>query len=59
MNAKEFYDQVVAMRTAQKRYFETRSHEWLSKSKQLEKEIDNEIERVSNIRTQLRLPIDN
>lgn len=57
MNAKEFYDKVVAMRAAQKRYFETRSYDWLSKSKELEKEIDKEIERVSNIRTQLTLPL--
>lgn len=55
MNAKEFYDKVVAMRAAQKRYFETRSHDWLSKSKELEKEIDKEIERVNNIRTQLTM----
>lgn len=49
MNAREFYDKVVQMRRMQKEYFKTRSKEALQKSKQLEKEVDNEIARVEGI----------
>lgn len=46
MNAKEFFDKVVEMREAQKKYFRMRTSAELTRSKQLEKEIDKEIERV-------------
>ena len=40
MTPKEFYDKVVEMRKAQKEYFRFRAPSALSKSKQLEAEID-------------------
>lgn len=46
MTPKEFYDKVVEMRKAQKEYFRFRAPSALSKSKQLEAEIDAEIKRV-------------
>lgn len=46
MNAKQFFEKVVLMRRFQKEYFKTRSPFVLEKSKAIEKEIDNEIERV-------------
>lgn len=48
MNSKEFFDKVVLMRRYQKEYFRTRSSA-LRQSKALEKEIDDEIERVQRI----------
>lgn len=47
MNSKEFYDTVVKLREAQRSYFKTRSSIDLQRSKQLEKIIDSEIDRVS------------
>lgn len=49
MKAREFFDKVAQMRRMQKEYFKTRSSMALSKSKQLEKEIDEEIKRVEGI----------
>lgn len=49
MNAKEFFDLVSDMRNAQKEYFATRTMGNLEKSKQLERQVDKEIERVKNI----------
>lgn len=49
MNAKEFYDTVVKMRKAQRDYFRTRSQRSLNESKQFEKLVDAEIERVTKI----------
>jgi hypothetical protein len=46
MNAREFFDKVVEMRNAQKKYFETRDKDVLDEAKRLEKEIDAEILRV-------------
>lgn len=48
MNSKEFFDKVVQMREAQKKYFRTRSQQSLSESKILEREIDAEIKRVND-----------
>lgn len=50
MNPVQFFDKVAEMREAQREYFRTRSKEALIKSKQTEREIDNEIERVKAIR---------
>ncbi len=50
MNPVQFFDKVAEMREAQREYFRTRSKEALIKSKQTEREIDNEIERVKSIR---------
>ena len=49
MSPKEFFDKVCRMRKAQKEYFRTRSGRALSDSKRLEKEIDDEIERVNKV----------
>lgn len=49
MNPKEFFDKVCRMRKAQKEYFRTRSGRALADSKRLEKEIDDEIERVNKV----------
>lgn len=49
MTPKEFFDKVCRMRKAQKEYFRTRSGRSLSDSKRLEKEIDDEIERVNRV----------
>jgi ribosomal protein L9 len=46
MNAREFFDKVVEMRNAQKKYFETRDKAVLDEAKRLEKELDAEIRRV-------------
>lgn len=49
MSPKEFFNKVCRMRKAQKEYFRTRSGRALADSKRLEKEIDDEIERVSKL----------
>lgn len=49
MKPREFYDKVVQMHRMQKEYFKNRSSIALQKSKQLEKEIDDEITRVEGI----------
>lgn len=56
MNSKEFFDKVARMRMVQKEYFRTRSGRALSESKQLEKEIDAEIERVNKVMEERRNP---
>jgi len=49
MNAKQFYDLVVKMRQTQREYFKTRSKQVLEESKRLEKQVDDEIARVTSI----------
>ena len=49
MTSREFFDKVSRMRKAQKEYFRTRSGRALTDSKRLEKEIDDEIERVNKV----------
>lgn len=49
MYANEFFDKVVQMREAQKKFFRMHTSADLAASKKLEKEIDAEIERVQNI----------
>ena len=49
MIPKEFFDKVCRMRKAQKEYVRTRSGRALADSKRLEKEIDDEIERVEKV----------
>ena len=41
MDVKGFIINVKMMREAQRNYFATRSREWLTESKRLEKEVDN------------------
>ena len=49
MDAKSFFNLVVALRNKQKEYFRTRSQSALRESKALEKRVDDEIKRVENI----------
>lgn len=49
MTAKSFFNLVREMREAQKGYFSTRSKDLLSKSKELEREVDREVARVDNL----------
>lgn len=49
MEAKKFYELVVRMRKMQKEYSRTRSSVSFAACKKLEKEIDDEIERVERI----------
>lgn len=56
MNARQFFNLVSRLREAQKRYFKTRSSADLQSSKQLEKELDAEIERVNTIIQQKQNP---
>ena len=49
MTAKDFFKLVEKMRQNQKDYFKTRSTESLRKSKELEKQVDDEIARVNKI----------
>lgn len=57
MNARQFFDKVAAMRAAQKGFFSTvkgdpAHSKYYTESKQLEAEIDLEIQRVNNILNQ-------
>jgi hypothetical protein len=56
MNAKQFFDTVSRLRDKQKEYFRTRSSSALRESKQLEKQIDDEIERVRQVLLDKRSP---
>lgn len=49
MDARQFYLMVTKMRKAQRDYFRTRSQRSLNESKQLEKLVDAEIERVERV----------
>jgi hypothetical protein len=50
MNAEKFFDRVAYLRKLQKQYFKTRDTKVLQKCRQVEVEIDTEIERVQAIR---------
>lgn len=56
MDAKQFFDKVARMREAQQLYFKTRSQSYLKESKRLEREIDDEIERVNDIQRKKQNP---
>lgn len=49
MNARQFYDLVVRMRQSQKAYFRSRTGSDLRLSKELERQVDAEIERVEKL----------
>lgn len=49
MTPRQFFDKVAIMRKYQQEYFRTRSKAALNQSKQLEREIDDEIKRVKQI----------
>lgn len=53
MDARQFFERVKIMRHFQKEYFKTRSRTALQQSKALEREIDEEIDRVNRL---LNLP---
>lgn len=56
MTAKDFFDLVTRMRDKQKEYFRTRSASVLKESKELEKQVDEEIKRVSEIMRERKEP---
>lgn len=49
MTARDFFTLVTRMRDKQKEYFRTRSSSVLQESKRLEKQVDDEINRVNTI----------
>lgn len=57
MTSKEFFKLVIEMRNAQKQYFRYRSSAYLSQSKALEKQVDDEIRRVQRLNVEPELPI--
>lgn len=57
MNAKEFYEHVVKMRYAQRRWFKYHEKEWLQESQRLEKICDAEIERVTKLTNEPELKL--
>ncbi len=56
MTARDFFNLVREMRETQKGYFLTRSTDLLSKSKELEREVDREIARVDAILREKQCP---
>lgn len=56
MNAEQFFRLVESMRKAQKNYFKMRITKYLNDSKQLERQVDAEIERVNNILRERNMP---
>lgn len=56
MDAKSFFRKVEQMRKAQKEYFRTKSGRALNESKQLERAIDAEIERVNRVMAERQNP---
>jgi len=57
MTAKEFFSIVTEMRNAQKAYFRNRTAEHLQRSKQLKKQVDDEIRRVERLQVEPELPL--
>lgn len=56
MDAKNFFDLVSKMRDKQREYFRTRSTAALKESKQLEKRVDDEINRVNKLQQERVTP---
>lgn len=56
MTSEQFFQKVVKMREAQKMYFRTRHIDYLKESKNLEKQVDAEIERVKTVMNNRREP---
>jgi hypothetical protein len=50
MNAQQFYTKVKQLREAQRRYFKDRNSRDLMKCREIERELDTEIERVEKLR---------
>lgn len=55
METKEFYAKVAEMRKMQKEYFKKRDVIVLKKAKELEREVDAEIERYNNKQLTMQL----
>lgn len=49
MNSRDFFDMVCRMRKAQKNYFKTRDRDALNMSKEIERQVDEEINRVNSV----------
>lgn len=56
-NFEQFVNLVETMRTAQKRYFRTRSYDDLNTCKKLEAQVDREIKRIAHPDYQEELPL--
>lgn len=56
MNSRDFFDMVCRMRKAQKKYFKTRDRDALNVSKEIEKQVDEEIIRVNGILAKKGMP---
>lgn len=56
MNSRDFFDMVCRMRKAQKNYFKTRDRDALNVSKEIEKQVDEEINRVNGILAKKGMP---
>lgn len=58
MNSRDFFffDMVCRMRKAQKNYFKTRDRDALNMSKEIEKQVDEEIIRVNGILAKKGIP---
>jgi hypothetical protein len=56
MNAEQFFRLTERMRAKQKEYFRTRSSVAMQESKQLEAQVDAEIERVNKVLQEKQAP---
>ena len=56
MNSRAFFDLVCRMRKAQKSYFKTRDRDALNLSKEIEKQVDEEINRVNRVLAKKEMP---
>ena len=56
MNSRDFFDMVCRMRKAQKSYFKTRDRDALNLSKEIEKQVDEEINRVNRVLAKKGMP---
>ena len=56
MNSRYFFDKVCRMRKAQKNYFKTRDRDALNVSKEIEKQVDEEINIVNGILAKKGMP---
>lgn len=57
MNARQFFDKVSEMRSAQKEYIKFRCSTALTRSKKLEREVDTEIARVADVLSKQGQPV--
>ena len=56
MNAEQFFRLTERMRAKHKEYFSTRSQAALRESKQLERQVDEEIQRVNKVLQERQAP---